>query len=65
MSACGLQPDSTEKCLCYCSGFIFGGIISFLVAIREIQEITGMFWAIVIGAALQFGFSAMRYGDSF
>ena len=59
------EPDSSEKRLRFGCGFLFGGLIGFLFALREIAAFTGFFWAFVAGVALLFGFLAMRHGDEF
>ena len=59
------KPDSFEKRLRFGCGFIFGGIVAFLVIAREVAVFTGTFWAAVAVAASVFGFLAMRYGDEF
>ena len=58
-------PDSFEKRLRFGCGFLFGGFIGFIFALREIAAFTGFFWAFVAGIALLFGFLAMRQGDEF
>lgn len=58
-------PDAFEKRLRFGCGAIFGAITTFFVAIREVQEFTGPFWATVIACAMIFGFLALRFGDAF
>jgi hypothetical protein len=59
------EPDASEKRVRFGCGFVFGGIIGFFFALREIAAFTGTFWAFVAGIAVLFGFLAMRYGDEF
>jgi|JI6StandDraft_1071083.scaffolds.fasta_scaffold00936_7 hypothetical protein len=59
------EPDASEKRIRFGCGFIFGGMVGFLVVAREIQEVTGTFWAAVICIALLSGYLALRYGDEF
>lgn len=59
------QPDAFEKRVRFGCGFLFGAVMAFLVALREVAAFTGTFWAVVIAAAVVSGFAARRYGDEF
>ena len=59
------EPDPSEKSIRFGCGFVFGGVVAFLFALREMAEIAGPFWAFVLGVAVVFGVSAVRYGDAF
>ncbi|MCE9635458.1 MAG: hypothetical protein K8T90_07110 [Planctomycetes bacterium] len=59
------EPDAFEKRLRFGCGFVFGGLLAFAVGLTELAALTSTFWAAVAGAAVVFGFLAMRYGDAF
>lgn len=59
------EPDSLEKRLRFGCGFVFGGLVAFLVGLREWAAFTGTFWPFVAGVAVVSGFFAVRYGDAF
>jgi hypothetical protein len=59
------EPDSFEKRLRFGCGFVFGGLVAFFVALRELAAFTDTFWAVVVGVAVVFGLLAVRYGDAF
>ena len=59
------EPDAFEKRLRFGCGFVFGALVAFLVALRELAAFTATFWAVVAGVAVIFGFLAMRHGDEF
>ena len=59
------EPDIAEKTVRFGCGFVFGGVGSFLIALREMAAFTGPFWAVVVGVAVVLGLSSLRYGDAF
>jgi hypothetical protein len=59
------EPDLFEKRLRFGCGFVFGGLVAFLIIAREVVVFTGSSWASVAGIALVVGFLAMLYGDEF
>ena len=59
------EPDPFEKRLRFGCGFLFGGLIAFIIALREFVAYTGLFWATIAAVAIISGILAVRYGDEF
>jgi hypothetical protein len=59
------EPDLLGKGIRFGCGFVFGGVLAFFVALRELAQNLDFFWLIVGGAAVFAGIAAVRFGDSF
>ena len=59
------EPDAFEKRVRFGCGFLFGAVVAFLLALREVGAFSSAFWAIVVAVAVIFGLLAVRYGDRF
>ena len=59
------EADAFEKSVRFACGFAVGGLVSFLIVLRESTAFTASSWAVVAGISLGSGLFAARWGDRF